>query len=119
MSKIKSYLGFCQKAGDLVIGFNNLEKIKGGAHLIIMDSLVAENTQKKVKKISQKLNCPVLLCNNLSQYVGNGIKILAMKNYSLANAVITNQDENFTLMPKEVTNGWKKFYDGTIRNFKF
>ena len=105
MSKIKSYLGFCQKAGDLVIGYNNLEKIKKGVFLIIVDYSLGENTLKKVKKIANHLKCDVLLCKTLSELLSKEIKVVAIKNESLANAIKNNLDQNFTLIPKEVTNG--------------
>ncbi len=105
MSKIKTYLGFCQKAGDLVIGYNNLEKINKGVFLVIVDKQLGENTQKKVIKIASKLNCPLIVCENLFNYLNKEIKVVALKNDSLARAVLDNLDENFTLIPKEVTNG--------------
>lgn len=105
MSKIKSYLGFCQKAGDLVIGYNNLEKTKKGVFLIMVDNSLGENTLKKVKKIADYFKCDLLLCKTLSELLGKEIKVVALKNQSLANAIKNNLDQNFTLIPKEVTNG--------------
>ena len=105
MSKIKSYLGFCQKAGDLVIVYNNLEKTKKGVFLIIIDNNLGESTTKKVKKFAINFGCEMLICQNLTFYLGKEIKVVALKNQSLAKAIMDNLDQNFTLIPKEVTNG--------------
>ena len=101
MSKIKTYLGFSIKSKQIVIGYNNLEKLKKGAYLIIMENSIGESTYKKVIKISQRLNCQVLTCDNLFEYLGKTCKIVALTNQSLASAIITNADQNFTLIPKE------------------
>ena len=96
LSKIKSYIGLCQKAGQLTVGYNNLEQVKRGAHLIIMDEKMGENTQKKVIKISQKLSVPLLICKDLSVYCNAECLVCCMKNANLAKAVLQNLDENFS-----------------------
>ena len=75
MSKIKSYLGFCQKAGDLVIGYNNLEKTKKGVFLIMVDISLGENTLKKVKKFAEHFKCDLCKAEYLKLYHYDGIEI--------------------------------------------
>jgi hypothetical protein len=47
----------------------------------------------------------MLICQDLTSYLGKEIKVVALKNQSLAKAIMDNLDQNFTLIPKEVTNG--------------
>lgn len=97
LSKIKSYIGLCRKAGQLTVGYNNLEQLKKGAKLIIMDEKMGESTQKKVIKISQNLSAPLLICKDLSLYCDAECLVCCLRNANLAKAVLQNLDENFSL----------------------
>ena len=105
MNKIKSYIGLCRKAGQLTIGYNNLEQLKKGAYLIIMDEKMGENTQKKVIKISQRLNCKLLICKGLERYCDAECLVCCMRNQNLAKAVLQNLDENFALYQGGLLDG--------------
>lgn len=103
-SKIKSYIGLCRRAGQLTVGYNNLEQVKRGAHLIIMDEKMGESTRKKVIKISQKLSALLLICKDLGLYCDAECLVCCLKNANLAKAVLQNLDENFSYF-REDQNG--------------
>ena len=105
MNKIKSYIGLCIKAGQLTVGYNNLEQLKKGAKLILMDEKMGESTQKKVIKQAQRLKCKLLICKNLSDYCDKECMVCCMRNENLAKAVLQNLDENFSLFQGGLING--------------
>jgi ribosomal protein L7Ae-like RNA K-turn-binding protein len=99
-SKIITYFGFCIKAGKIVFGLDNAEKLRR-AKLLVYDESLSENSQKKVLSLGEKLNCPVLLYKrSLSEILHrDGCKVVAVTDKSLAGAILSAADgqENFRL----------------------
>jgi ribosomal protein L7Ae-like RNA K-turn-binding protein len=99
-SKIITYFGFCIKAGKIVFGLDNAEKLRR-AQLLVYDESLSENSAKKVLALGEKLHCPVLLYKrSLSEILHrDGCKVAAVTDKSLAGAILRTADgqENFRL----------------------
>lgn len=79
MSKLKSYIGFARKSGNLVTGtatvIYTMEKKK--VKLLIISEDASENTKKKLIKIAEKNNIKYVIYENgqeLSDGAGQGYK---------------------------------------------
>lgn len=58
--KIKSYLGFCIKAGKAVFGVDNIVKIKRGLYLIIQDKELGNASKRKLRNYVVSNNVELL-----------------------------------------------------------
>ena len=74
--KIHSYLGFAQKSGNMLSGYNTCEMAisRHKARLILLTSDVGENTRKKFIKLARDAGIPVYVYGDSSEvpvYTGN------------------------------------------------
>lgn len=97
--KVETYLGFCKRAGKLIIGSGAIKAQKGGVYLIIISSLAAKNTQKIAMSLKTKFDCPLLLCRGDFDKAVNrpDSKIAAVRDLSLAKAILESGDENYEI----------------------
>lgn len=98
-SKAETFLGFCVKAQKIAFGANAIELCKKGVYLLIACSTLSENGKKTAIKLKNKFNCPLIICKNGLENAlhKSGVKLVAIKDKSLADAIINNVDENFEL----------------------
>lgn len=97
-TKISAYLGFCIKAGKLVFGVDNAERLKGGVYLLLVCRSAGESTQKQAKKLSGRFHCPLLVCEDtpLAELIHRpNCKFAAVRDKNLAEAVLQNADHGF------------------------
>ena len=96
-SKAETFIGFAVRAGKFRSGANTLSTLKK-AYLILVCNTASENTVKLAKKYAEKYRAKVLLSteralSNISHK--EGIKIAAITDFSLANAVMENAAPDF------------------------
>ena len=85
-SKASSYLGFARRAGKLTLGVNAVETVKS-CYLLVADESLTQNSRKKIEKMRERLNCPLVYCDGLGDMVGRqGCKLAAVRDESLARA---------------------------------
>ncbi len=97
--KIESYIGFCIRARKIFYGSGAISTLRGGAELIICDNSAAKNTKRMVKKFQNRFNCTVMYCISGFERAVNkeGCKIVALRDKSLAEAIISSADENYKI----------------------
>ncbi|MGN1234874.1 MAG: hypothetical protein ACI4U2_02685 [Christensenellaceae bacterium] len=96
--KISAYLGFAIKSGNLTMGFNAVETLKKGVHLMVLCDTASENSKKQALKLANKFHCPILLCKGepLESIIGKpSCKFAAVRDKKFADALLSVQDENF------------------------
>ncbi len=99
-SKIESYVGFCIKSGKLTCGTNAIAMQKKGVFLLIMCYSASENAQAEALKLKKKFNCELLITSGkkLEEITGKiNLKLAAVRDSGLANAILSSLDENFKL----------------------
>ena len=85
-SKAASYLGFARRAGKLTLGVNAVETVKS-CYLLVADESLTQNSRKKIEKMRERLNCPLVYCDGLGDMVGRpGCKLAAVRDENLAKA---------------------------------
>ncbi len=99
-NKIISYLGFSIKAGKIVFGLDNAEKLKRGA-LLLYDEGLSENSKKRAFGLAERLKCPVLVYRGeiAKLLFRPGCKLVVLTDKHLAEAVKNTaaETENFCL----------------------
>ena len=97
--KVNTYIGFCIKARKIVLGSGSRGGQRGGVYLIIVCSSAAKNTFKLALKFKNRFSCPLMICRcGLENAVNReGCKIAAVKDKSLANAIIANACEEYEI----------------------
>lgn len=89
MSPIKTYIGFAVKSGANIKGADDIIRSRKRVSLILVEKDIKENSRKKIEEFSNKKNIPIIeieigLLNELNLH---GVKILAITDENLANAV--------------------------------
>ena len=89
INKIKSYIGFAIKSGQIVYGIDNIEVYRKKIHLIIVSNTISDNTISKLQNIASKRNYDVIrLESNLEDITKRkNCKIIAITNFELAKAI--------------------------------
>lgn len=102
MSKIKSYLGLCVKSGGVVIGQDRLKKNVKKIHLLVLSPTGSQNLKDLSLRLSEKFDCDLVVTNsNLEELIcKEGCKLVGITNESLANAIITQENEFIRLRSK-------------------
>ncbi len=103
-SKIKTYLGFAVKKGGVVFGLDNIKKRKSSICLVLASTEASEKTIKEVEFFCSKNKIPLVLSAlPVGEAVGKpGVKIMALTDKNLAEAVMQNIDKDFKCV--EVVN---------------
>ena len=99
-SKAESYIGFCIKSGNLTCGFNAVALQKKGVYLLLLCSGASENARKEAVKLQHKFQCEMLITcgKTLEEITGKpNVKLAAVRDAGLANAILASGDENFKL----------------------
>ena len=87
ISKIKTYTGFAFKAGNCVLGVDNLEKISKPL-LILYSSDLSQNSIKKLTDMSNKFGHQLVEIEDFKEISPReGCKALGIKDKSLEGAI--------------------------------
>ena len=88
--KIKAYMGFAIKSGEVLIGIDNLKKKK--LYLILYSSGLSDNAKEKCFNIAyqNKILAKEILDDDMIELMNGGVKVLGISSKSLAEAIINN-----------------------------
>ena len=97
-SKIETFIGFAIRARAFVSGSNSIATVKK-AYLVLLCASSAENTKKLAQKYCNKFHCDLVLTHKPLEDLCNktNCKIAVITDKNLANAVLMNKDENFSV----------------------
>ncbi len=98
-SKTATYIGFAIRARKCKTGANSIQTLKK-ANLIIVCKSASENTKAQMVKIAKGFNCQLLTTKDklLEDIVHKPlVKTMAITDKSLADAIISNFEEDFIL----------------------
>ncbi len=90
--KIAAYLGFCIRAGKVTYGVDNMENLKKGVFLLIVDEALGESSFKTVRKIGERFACKLLVGKTgaLGAVLHKPtVKAVAVKDKNLAEAILS------------------------------
>lgn len=106
-SKVEAYLGFCLRARKIALGSGTIDTLKKGVFLIIVCSTASENTFKLAIKYKNRFSCPLMVCKTgLENAVHkNGCKLAAVRDGSLANAILNNADGDYEIYTDYIPRG--------------
>jgi len=106
-AKIGTYLGFCKRAGKLVLGVT-AATVKKGVYLLVVDRDVKKNSRKEIDKLQRKFSCPIAFVDKLEELVfKENCKLAAVREPNLAKAILETVEEGDILgaIPKEEESG--------------
>ena len=89
--KLVSYFGFALRARKVVFGVDDIDTVKRGVSLVVMDTSLGESSAKTVRKACERLQCPLLVVATgmLGEYLHRpAVKAVAIKDKNLASAII-------------------------------
>ena len=94
MNKITSYVGFAIKARKVLIGQSLIKGNKTKQiFCLLLCSSASENLINLANNVANKQNCELITINNLEEITHiSGLKILAITDESLGNAIIKNKE---------------------------
>ncbi len=97
-SKVETFIGFSIKARALRTGTNTVGTLKRAFLIIVCDS-AAESTKDLAFAYAKKFNCPLMVSKKLLEDITGKekCKIAAVTNKDLATAIISNQDDYFSI----------------------
>ena len=87
--KIYTYLGFSIKSGKIVYGYESVIVGKKKVYLVLCDTVLAENSRKKVARFVAEKNIVMRMIPDLSEYFGGRqIKCVGIAEEHLSEAII-------------------------------
>ena len=94
MNKINTYVGFAIKARKVLVGQSQIKQNKTKQiYCILVCSSASENLVDLAKNVATKQNCSVIKVENLEEITHkSGLKIIAITDESLGNAIIKNKE---------------------------
>lgn len=99
-SKAQTFIGFAVRSGKCRTGTNSIQTLKK-ANLVILCKSATENSKKQVMKIAKGLGAKMLITEQklLEEYIFKaGVKVLAITDKSLADAIYDNAKEEFNFV---------------------
>jgi len=98
MKKISSYVGFAIKSRNVLVGQSIIKQNKTKQiYCIILCSSASENLINLAQNVATKQNCKIITVDNLEEITHkDGIKIIAITDENLGNAII-NYKESINL----------------------
>ncbi len=98
-SKVLTYIGFAKRSGNLRTGVNAISTLRS-VNLLIICATASQNTQKDADKIAARFNCPLIRTNIPAEEISgkDNCKLMAVTDFNLADAILNNLDDNFTLI---------------------
>lgn len=97
-SKVETFIGFSIKARALRTGSNTVGTLKKAFLIIVCDS-ATQGTKDLALAYAKKFNCPLMISKKLLEDVTGkeNCKIAAVTNKDLATAIISNQNDYFSI----------------------
>ena len=91
INKLKTYLGFSIKSNSIVFGYDNITKSRKQFDVVIFCSSATEKHVNPIVCLGHK--CVKLKHANLGELIErNNVKVVAIKNYNLAKAILSIED---------------------------
>lgn len=91
INKAKTYLGFSIKSNSIVFGYDNITKSRKLFDVVIFCSSATEKHIMPILSAGHK--CVKLKNVNLGELIErNNVKVIALKNYNLAKAILSIED---------------------------
>lgn len=91
INKIKTYLGFCIKSNAITFGYDNITKSRKKFDVVIFCTTATEKHIYPIVNLGHK--CVKLKNVNLGELVDrSNVKVVAIKNYNLAKAILSVED---------------------------
>ena len=89
INKIKTYIGFSIRSGQVVYGLDNIMVCKKKIKLVVVSNSISENSLDKVKNVCEKKNLDMLLLSDSLENITkrNNCKVLGILNDELAKAI--------------------------------
>ncbi len=89
INKIKSYIGFAIKSGQIIYGLDNIEVYRKKIHLILVSNTISDNSLEKIQKLANQRNLDILCLDDSIENITKrkNCKILAITNFELAKAI--------------------------------
>lgn len=106
-TKAATFIGFAVKARKLRTGFNTVCTLKR-ADLILLCRSASANTADQAIKLKKKFGCRLLktVGADLERYIYiDNVKVAAVTDKSLANAIFNNKENDFIEVGQEIQNG--------------
>lgn len=105
-NKVETYIGFCVKAGKILLGSGSVDTARKGIYLVLICSSASENTFKLALKYKNRFSCPLIICKSgLENAVHKpNCKIAAIKDAGLARAIIDNAGGDYELYAQGGSN---------------
>lgn len=101
-NKIKSYIGFSIKSGQIIFGSDNLLTTQKHIKLIVLCSTLAKASEEKVVEFAAKKEIPILKLDNLileDIVYKKNCKVVGLTNKNLARATMMSV-QNWVISPK-------------------
>lgn len=93
-SKIGTYLGFCKRAGKLVLGVNAVAATRGRIYLFVADRAASEGTKKDIAKLAARFACPVVWTDGLETLVHKELcRLAGVREEHLAAAILRETEK--------------------------
>ncbi len=89
--KISAYLGFCQRAGKILFGVDDIQLYKKKIHLLLADEGLAENSFKKLLQANERFAAPLLVVEKglLGEMLHRpAVKAAGIRDFQLAKAIL-------------------------------
>lgn len=98
-NKVETFLGFCVRARKIAMGSGAIDCEKKKVYLVIVCSTGSENCFKLALKYKNRFSCPLMICRcGLENALHKaGCKLAAIKDESLAKAIIANACEEYEI----------------------
>lgn len=98
-SKVETFIGFSKRARKIALGAGSIDVLKKGVYLIIVCSTASDNSFKLALKYKNRFSCPLMVCKcGLENAVNRpGCKIAALRDESLAHAIIDNACDEYEI----------------------
>ena len=91
VNKLKTYLGFSIKSNSIVFGYDNITKSRKKFDVVIFCGTATEKHTNPIVFLGHK--CVKLKNVNLGELIDrNNVKVIAIKNYNLAKAILSIDD---------------------------
>ena len=106
-TKAATFIGFAVRARKLRAGLNTAGTLKR-AYLILLCRSASANTEDEAIRLKRKFGCSLLktVSADLAEYIHtDNVKIAAITDKSLAEAVKNNKENDFTEIGQEIQNG--------------
>jgi len=89
INKLKTYIGFAIKAGNVVFGYDNLIVSRKKLELVLMCNTLNDKMTSKVFNFCTNKNLKVIKLDlNLGDLISRNCKVLGISNHNLSQAIL-------------------------------